>query len=263
MEQLKLRYHPENPQSTSKKWLYVGLPTVEYREAWDLQKAIVVARRGGIIGSDIVVFLDHHPVFTLGRSGRLGSLTVSEELLEREGISVIQVERGGDITFHGPGQLVVYPIIDLRAARLGVVDYVTALEEVMIRTAADWGIQAERNPKNRGVWVGDRKLGSIGVAIRRGVSFHGLAFNVNTPLTPFSWIHPCGLENTQMTSLKHELSQEVSMSKVRDAARQHFEAVFEVELVKISLPELKALLKNTTSGSSTQMAKAGSVPTDS
>lgn len=244
LELLKvLQYHPQNTQSTPRtKWIYVDLPTVEYREAWDLQKAIVAARRGGIIGADIVLFLEHHPVFTLGRRGGLGNLTVSEELLEKEGISVIEVERGGDITFHGPGQLVAYPIIDLRAARLGVVYYVTALEEVMIRTAADWGIRAERNPRNRGVWVGERKLGSIGVAIRRGVSFHGLAFNVNTPLTPFSWIHPCGLENTEMTSLQRELSREVPMSEVRNAARHHFEAVFQVELMPKSLAELKALL---------------------
>jgi lipoate-protein ligase B len=258
LEQLNLRYHPENPESTSKKWLYVELPTVEYREAWDSQKAIVAARRSGIIGTDIVLFLEHHPVFTLGRRGGLGNLTVSDELLEKKGISIIQVERGGDITFHGPGQLVIYPIIDLRAARLAVVDYVTALEEVMIRTAADWGIRAERNSRNRGVWVGEHKLGSIGVSIRRGVSFHGLAFNVNTQLTPFSWIHPCGLENTQMTSLKRELSREVPMNLVRDAARHHFEAVFEVELVKMRLPQLKALLKNITSGSSTQMSNVGS-----
>jgi lipoate-protein ligase B len=258
-----LHYHPENPESTSRKWLYVELPTVEYREAWDLQKAIVAARRSGIIGTDIVLFLEHHPVFTLGRRGGLGNLTVSDELLEKEGISIIHVERGGDITFHGPGQLVVYPIIDLRAARLAVVDYVTALEEVMIRTAGDWGIRAERNSRNRGVWVGDRKLGSIGVSIRRGVSFHGLALNVNTRLTAFSWIHPCGLENTQMTSLMHELSREVSMSKVRDATRCHIENVFVVELVKMRLPELKALLRNTTSGSSSQMGKVDSVATDS
>jgi lipoate-protein ligase B len=233
------------PDLAQRIWLCVDLPTMEYKEAWDLQAKIVAARKDRIIETDIVLFLEHPPVFTLGRRGGLNNLTISEAFLEKEGIPVIQVERGGDITFHGPGQLVIYPIIDLRAARLGVVDYVTTLEEVMIRTAADWGIKADRNPRNRGVWVGNNKLGSIGVAIRRGVSFHGLAFNVNTPLTPFSWIHPCGLENTQMTSLMHELSREVSMSKVRDAARHHMEAVFGVKLTMKSLAELKRLLENT------------------
>jgi lipoate-protein ligase B len=229
------------PDLAQRVWLYVDLPITDYTEAWDLQTSIVAARKDRIIEPDIVLFLEHLPVFTLGRRGGLNNLTVSEAFLEEEGISVIQVERGGDITFHGPGQLVVYPIIDLRAARLGVADYVTALEEVMIRTAAVWNIKAERNPRNRGVWVGNNKLGSIGVAIRRGVSFHGLAFNVNTSLMPFSWIHPCGLENTQMTSLMHELSREVSMNQLRNATRRHFEAVFGVELVKISLTELKGL----------------------
>jgi lipoate-protein ligase B len=231
---------PHLPQRT---WLYVNLPTMEYREAWDLQAKIVAARKDRILDTDVILFLEHPPVFTLGRRGGLDNLTVSEAFLENEGIPVLQVERGGDITFHGPGQLVIYPIIDLRAARLGVVDYVTALEEVMIRTAADWGLKAERNPRNRGVWVGNNKLGSIGVAIRRGVSFHGLAFNVNTSLKPFSWIHPCGLDDTEITSLERELSRKVSLSQVREAARHHMEAVFGVKLVTKRLAELKGILE--------------------
>jgi len=233
------------PDLAQRTWLYVNLPTMDYREAWDLQAKIVAARKDRIIDTDIVLFLEHPPVFTLGRRGGLDNLTVSEAFLEKEGIPVIQVERGGDVTFHGPGQLVIYPIIDLRAARLGVADYVTALEEVMIRTAADWGIQADRNPRNRGVWVGNNKLGSIGVAIRRGVSFHGLAFNVNTSLEPFSWIHPCGLEDTEITSLKRELSRTISLSQVREAARHHMEDVFGVELTMKSLAEFKGILEKT------------------
>jgi len=188
-----LHHNQDSLQSVPKgrQCYCVDLPAVEYREAWDLQHSLVAARKNGIIDRDIVLFLEHHPVFTLGRRGGLDGLMVSESFLEKERITVVHVERGGDITFHGPGQLVVYPIIDLRAAGLGVADYVTALEEVMIRTAADFGVKAEQNPKNRGVWIGNNKLGSIGVAVRRGVSFHGLALNVNTSLTPFSWIHPC------------------------------------------------------------------------
>ena len=229
------------PDLAQRIWLCVDLPTMEYKEAWDLQANIVAARKDRIIDTDIVLFLEHHPVFTLGRRGGLNNLTVSEAFLEKKGISVIQVERGGDITFHGPGQLVIYPIIELRAARLGVADYVTALEEVMIRTAADWGIKAEQNPRNRGVWVGNNKLGSIGVAIRRGVSFHGLAFNVNTSLEPFSWIHPCGLEDIEITSLERELSHTISLSQVRETARHHIEVVFGVKLTMKSLAELKRL----------------------
>ena len=216
---------------------------MEYREAWDLQHSLVAARKDGIIDRDIVLFLEHHPVFTLGRRGGLDGLMVSESFLEKEGIAVIHVERGGDITFHGPGQLVVYPIVDLRAARLGVADYVTALEEVMIRTATDFKVKAEQNPKNRGVWIGNNKLGSIGVAVRRGVTYHGLALNVNTSLTPFSWIHPCGLSDIGMTSLGRELSRKVSMSQVRASARHSAESVFGVHLVMKSLAELKAFMQ--------------------
>jgi len=228
---------------------YVDLPTVEYREAWDLQQSLVAARKSGSIPRDVFLFLEHKPVFTLGRRGGLDNLTVPLDFLKKEGISVIHVERGGDITYHGPGQLVVYPIIDLRAAGLGVTDYVTALEEVMIRTAAHFKVRAERNPKNRGVWVGNNKLGSIGVAIRRGVSFHGLALNVTTSLTPFSWINPCGLSDIGMTSLGRELSREVSMDQVRASTRHNLESVFGVDLVMKSLPELKGFMQESNSPS--------------
>lgn len=216
---------------------------MDYREAWDLQCKLVASRKGRIIDTDIVLILEHPPVFTLGRRGGLSNLMVSEDFLEKAGVPVIHVERGGDITFHGPGQLVVYPIIELGEAKLRVVDYVTALEEVMIRAAADWGLKAERNPINRGVWVGNNKLGSIGIAIRRGVCFHGFSFNTNLSLEPFTWIRPCGLQSIGMTSMERELSQKVSIKEVREAVKRHVEAVFEVELVMMSLSELQGLLK--------------------
>ena len=246
-----LHHNQDSPQSIpkSRQWYCVDLPAVEYREAWDLQHSLIAARKDGIIDRDILLFLEHHPVFTLGRRGGLNNLTVSKTFLDKERIAVIHVERGGDITFHGPGQLVVYPIIDLRAAGLGVADYVTALEEVMIRTAADFGVKAEQNPKNRGVWIGNNKLGSIGVAVRRGVSFHGLALNVNTSLTPFSWIHPGGLSDIGMTSLGRELSREVSISQVRASARHNVESVFGVQLVMKGLAELKAFMQESGSPS--------------
>jgi lipoate-protein ligase B len=240
-----LQHNPESlePVPKRRQCYSVDLPTVDYQETWDLQRSLVAARKNGIIPRDIVLFLEHQPVFTLGRRGGLDNLAVPLDFLEKEGIPIVHVERGGDITFHGPGQLVVYPIIDLRAAELGVADYVTALEEVMIRIAADFQVRAERNRKNRGVWVGNNKLGSIGVAVRRGVSFHGLALNVTTSLAPFSWIHPCGLSDIGMTSLGRELSREVSMDQVRVSARNSLESVFGVHLVIKSLAELKALMQ--------------------
>lgn len=241
-----MKYCDDSNKSTyrNRKWLYTELSTIEYAKAWDLQHKLVIARREEILVNDVILFLEHPPVFTFGRRGGLNNLIVSDDFLEKAGISVIQVERGGNITFHGPGQLVVYPIINMRAARLGVMDYVTGLEEVMIRTAADQGVTAERNPMNRGVWVGNKKLGSIGIAIRKGICFHGIAFNVCLSLKPFGWIKPCGLQDIGVTSIERELSSKVSMSKACKILKCHIEAVFGVELVMTSLKELQSLLRS-------------------
>ena len=222
----------------SKKWLCLELGTLEYRKAWDLQTSLVAARKKRIIDRDVILLLEHPPVFTLGRRGGLDDLTVSRDFLEKSGIPVIQVERGGVITFHGPGQLIMYPIIDLNVARLRVVDYVEKVEEVMIRTVAEWKIVAERNPLNRGIWVGNKKLGSIGIAIRRGICFHGMSLNVNIAMKPFGWMNQCGLRKIGTTSMKQELSRKVSVDKVREAVKNHVESIFGINLINISLPEL-------------------------
>ena len=222
----------------NKIWLCVELGILEYGKAWDLQTRLVDARKKRIIDRDIILLLEHPPVFTLGRRGGMEDLTVSPDLLKRSGIPVIQVERGGVITFHGPGQLIMYPIIDLNIARMRVVDYVEKLEEVMIRTAADLGIIAERNSINRGIWVENKKLGSIGIAIRRGICFHGMSLNVNISMKHFGWMKPCGLKEVEISSIQRELSHKVSMSKVCGAVKKHVESVFGVNLVKTSLPEL-------------------------
>jgi len=222
-----------------KRWFCIELPVTEYKEAWQLQSNLVAAKYHKTTHKNVVLLLEHPPVFTLGRRGGLNNLRVSDNFLEKADIPVIQVERGGNITFHGPGQLVVYPIIHLQAAKLSVVHYVENLEEVMIRTAADWGITAVRNPINRGVWVGNRKLGSIGIAIRRGICFHGMALNVNTSLEPFQWITPCGLEDTEITSMETEHCGNVSMKQVSERVKHHFESVFGVELIMTSLEKLK------------------------
>lgn len=230
--------------SLEKRWLCIDIPAMGYGEAWNLQGRLVAARKDKTIDTDVILFLEHPPVFTLGNRGGLNNLTVSESFLEKAGIPVIQVERGGDITFHGPGQLVVYPIIDLRRARLTVVDYIENLEQVMIRAVADWGINAVRHPMNRGVWVGNNKLGSIGIAIRRGIAFHGMALNVNLSLRPFGWINPCGLQDTRMTSMEQELSRKVLMNQVRQSVKYHLKAVFGVDLVMTGLWELQGHLEN-------------------
>ncbi|UCE51075.1 MAG: lipoyl(octanoyl) transferase LipB [Desulfobacterales bacterium] len=235
---------PETRNSELDKCFCVDLGLIDYRTAWKLQTDLVEARINKTITSDIVLLLEHPCVFTLGRRGASENLFVSKSDLGKSGISVIQVERGGNITYHGPGQLVVYFIMDLEAARVAVVDFVEALEEVMLQTVGMWGITAERNPANRGIWVGDKKMGSIGIALRRGISFHGLALNVNLDLKPFSWIQPCGMQDVRMTSMKQELSEELSMNSVREVLKEQLEAVFGVALFTKSYFELEGILRN-------------------
>jgi lipoate-protein ligase B len=220
------------------------LPMMEYSAALDLQHYLVSARQRRAIENDIILILEHPPVFTLGRRGGIENLKVSKAFLKRLNIPVIQVERGGDITFHGPGQLVVYPIVDLAEAGLKIIDYVTGLEEIMIRTVSDWKISAGRNSVNRGIWMADKKLGSVGISVKRGVSFHGCALNVNLSLKPFHWIHPCGLVDVGVTSMAQELSKSIIMKPVRDAMKHHLASVFEFNLVKIEHPRMVPFLEN-------------------
>lgn len=223
-------------------WLCVDLPVTPYEEALGLQRRMVDARIDGRLDRDAVLLLEHPPVFTLGRRGGRENLTVSEDFLRESGVPVVQVERGGNITFHGPGQLVGYPVVSLRDAGIGVVDYVAGLEEVMIRVAAEWGVAAVRQPANRGVWTAGKKLGSVGITVRRGVAFHGFALNVDLPLEPFRWIHPCGLKGVRITSLAERLPGGIDMPAVRRAARKHLTSVFGVDLVPTGGDELESLL---------------------
>jgi len=217
----------------------LDLQTMDYSEAWELQQAIVRDRIEKKISRDIILLVEHPPVFTLGRRGGIENLTVSDAFLKTSGIQVIQVERGGDITYHGPGQMVVYLILDLDRQRLGIAELVFMLEEIMIRVSESLGVQATRNPRNRGVWVGNKKLGSVGLAVRKGISFHGMALNVNLSMTPFKWIHPCGLMNISMTSLARELPERPSMQTVRELAKKHLGDVFERPLEEITRERLE------------------------
>jgi lipoate-protein ligase B len=228
--------------ATTRRWLSVEVPSMEYRDALELQRALVDAKIAATLSQDVLLLLEHPPVFTLGRRGSREHLLVAEPFLESREIGLIHVERGGDITYHGPGQLVGYPIVDLRKGRWKIIDFVGALEEVMIDTVGDWGIKAGRNPMNRGVWVGISKIGSVGIAVRRAVSSHGFALNVNTSLEPFSWIHPCGLEGVELTSMKRLLCNEVPMERVQRAIRLHIQEIFGVELESVSLLDICRLL---------------------
>lgn len=225
------------PRACSREAYFLDLPLLEYRKAWDLQTGLLEARAQGRLHQDLIVCLEHPPVFTLGRRGGLENLKVPRSFLDSQRIEVIHVERGGDITYHGPGQLVLYPIVDLKGCGRKVVEFVQDLEEIMIRILSGWGIRGERNSLNRGVWIGDAKIGSIGIAVRNGVSFHGLALNVNTGLEPFGWVNPCGLTGVMVASMEKILGREIPMDEVRQQAQTHVEQVLNMRLIPIDLDE--------------------------
>ena len=220
------------PEHCRGKGLFMQYSMLAYPASRKLQQKLVALRKNKEI-PDSLVLLEHPSVFTLGNRGDRKNLKVSEAFLQAAGIPVVHVERGGDITYHGPGQLVGYPIWDLQQARVKVAEYINCLEEVMIRVADDWGVRTNRNPLNRGIWVGRRKIGSVGIAVRRGICFHGFAFNVNLSLKPFEWINPCGLEGIGVTSLAKEIPANISMAEVRQATRRHMETVFEIQFDEI------------------------------
>jgi len=203
------------------------LGVVRYREALALQQRLVEERRAGAI-PDVLLLLEHPPVVTLGVRGDGGRshIVASEERLSALGVDVSETGRGGDVTFHGPGQVVGYPILDLRPDRCDVHRYVRDVEEVMIRTCADYGIEARRIEGLTGAWVGNLKIGAIGVRISRWITSHGFAFNVNTDLDYFDLIVPCGIADRGVTSLERLLGSRIALDHVENALAHHFGAVF-------------------------------------
>lgn len=224
------------------------LGTVDYATAERLQKKLVALRKEARIG-DTILLLEHTPVITLGRNAQAKNILASPELLAQRGVEVFECDRGGDVTFHGRGQLVAYPILDLRgfpsdsATRksLGVVEYVRRLEEVLIRTCGDFQIPAKRIARLTGVWTdSDAKIAALGVHISRGVTSHGIALNVNTDLSFFNLIIPCGIESKPVTSMQRELSREVPLQDVAHALSRNFGSVFASQI--LWLDSLDALL---------------------
>ena len=213
----------------------VDLGLTDYAAAYDLQLALVEKRRKGQAPVDVFLVTEHPSTFTLGRRGGQENLMVPEEFLRERNIPLVHIERGGDITFHGRGQLVIYPIMHLREAGLSVTEYVYCLEEVMIRLAAACGVKAARDPRNHGVWVGqgygNKKLGSVGIAIRHGVAFHGLALNVCLDLEPFSWVNPCGLAGVSMTTVSRECGREVTLAEVKKELPGQMAEIFGREFI--------------------------------
>ncbi|MCB9592092.1 MAG: lipoyl(octanoyl) transferase LipB [Sandaracinaceae bacterium] len=205
------------------------LGPVPYGEAHELQERLVNARIRGAIG-DTLLLLEHPPVITLGRGAKEENVLLSPERLAALGFEVHEIGRGGDVTYHGPGQIVGYPILDLAPDRKDVRRYVKDLEELMIRVAAGYGLEAARIDKLNGTWIGSNKIGAIGVRISRWVTMHGFAFNVSTNLDHFGVIVPCGIQGKGVTSLERELGREVELDEVMDRIEARFAELFDATL---------------------------------
>ncbi len=225
--------------------VFKDLGNKDYKEAWDYQNElfqgivdIKLANRKSELkqkSSNYFLFTEHPPVYTLGKSGDLSNLLLNEEQLKQKGISFFKSNRGGDITFHGPGQIVGYPIIDLEEFKPDIRWYMRSLEEVIIQTISHYGLHGVRSEGETGVWldVGTpfaRKICALGVRTSRWVTMHGFALNVNTNLGYFDHIIPCGIRGKAVTSMEAELNQKVSVEEVKSLILQNFESVFEAKL---------------------------------
>jgi lipoyl(octanoyl) transferase len=190
---------------TDRPLLVADLGRRPYGEVLELQRTLCRARQDGEVTDDLLLLVEHDPVVTMGRGTKETSLPLAPEALRRQGVEVFEVERGGDVTYHGPGQLVGYPILDLAHHRQDLHWYLRTLEEALIDALGTLGIHAERNPGLTGVWTRGRKIASIGIHVKQWVTFHGFALNVTTDLSPFDLIVPCGIHGVTMTSVQREL----------------------------------------------------------
>ena len=241
--------------------IYEDLGMMDYQQAWDYQEALLTnnvhiksaARTSeiakGTMNEDsltvdnldtknYLLFVEHPPVYTLGKSGHIQNLLISEEERTAKGIQFFKINRGGDITFHGPGQVVGYPILDLEKFYTDIGRYLRNIEEVIILTLAEYGLDSQRSPGETGVWLDpnvpgkERKICAIGVRCSRWITMHGFALNVNTELDYFNYIIPCGIQNKKVTSIKNELGKQLLMSEVKEKVKKNFAQVFGVNLTQ-------------------------------
>ena len=233
------------PDAAKTCWIvHQGL--IPYAPAYELQRQLVAARKARAI-PDVLLLCEHPHVITLGRNGTRANLRVSDDLLRKRNVEFHPSDRGGDITYHGPGQIVGYPILDLTGHRRDIGWYVAQLEETMIRAAADFGLAAKRVPGQHGAWIdtpdGEEKLGALGVHLSRWVTSHGFAYNVSTDLGYFDLILPCGIAGKGVTSLERALGCSVPIGEVRDSLVAHFASAFGFEIKKVGSHELAGALR--------------------
>ena len=226
----------------------LNLGLVPYETALQLQRTLMELRKANRVENTLLL-LEHPPVITLGRNAQVSNVLASPEFLAQRGVELFDIDRGGDVTFHGPGQLVAYPIFDLRSfePKLGAVEFVRRLEEVLIRTCGDFGIATQRIKGLTGVWTyalrnkPEAKIAALGVHISRGVTTHGFALNVSTDLDFFSLIVPCGLTDKPVTSMERELQKQVTLEEVATAVSRNFGRVFHAQMLwLLSLDDLLA-----------------------
>lgn len=227
--------------------IYSDLGIIDYKKAWDLQKIIFELRLTNEI-DDTLFLLEHNNTYTLGKIADKKHLISSERYLRENNISVYEIDRGGDITYHGPGQIVGYPIINLDNWKKDTHKYLRALEEVIIKVCKHFGLDAARNTQYTGVWIENRKIAAIGIKVSRWITMHGFAFNINTDLSFFQGIIPCGISDKEVTSLKKELGYELDMNFLKELLLKYFCEVFDYETFENTSIEIllsqKQLIKN-------------------
>jgi lipoate-protein ligase B len=212
-----------------KRLFKINLGQTGFKDAWELQKKLVALRYTSQI-PDCLLLTEHRPVITMGRATSPGNILCSPEELARRGVELFSIERGGDVTFHGPGQLVAYPIIDLNARGRDLHRYLRDLESLIIATLNDLGLQAETKRGLTGVWARDHKLAAIGVAVSRWITYHGLALNINTDMEYFKLINPCGITQYPVSSVSRMLSRTVELSEAAEALADNFARIFYYEM---------------------------------
>lgn len=212
-------------QYISRELEFIDLGLIAYDKAWDLQKETFSLRKNGEI-KDTLYLLEHPHTYTMGKVTDKANLISSEDYLRQNNISVYEIDRGGDITYHGPGQIVGYPIIDLSAWKKDTHLYLRGLEEVIILVCREYGLEAGRIDKLTGVWIGHRKIAAIGIKVSSWITMHGFAFNINPDLSLFSGIIPCGIKDKEVTSLSKETGNHIPIDEVKEVLVRKFQEVF-------------------------------------
>jgi lipoate-protein ligase B len=230
----------ENPSTSHRMTYQLDLGIMAYEPVWHLQRNIVAAKIGRSL-PDMLMVVEHEPVYTVGRSKPRASKSFDEDFIRSKGAQICYVERGGDVTWHGPGQIVCYPIFYLKDKKLGLGEFVSLLEEVVIVTLKVFDLTGGRRQGMRGVWVGDQKIASVGLAVKKWISYHGIALNVSPDMSFFNWIVPCALKDIKMVSMQGLVKNTISVSQVKPVLINAMAEIFKLSLTPIKLDEAQEI----------------------